>query len=253
MEEMIRVYKLDLEQRIGVRIEVNWIIFEWLVEYAADVINKFVVGRDGRTAYERVKGRKHHGEFARFCSYVMYRVAGSVQGGVMTERWMPGLWLGKRFHTDEHIVMNFGSGKIYRTRNIRVLEHDIGKEDVLRCVGHPWLPSGVAKVSDEIPKAIENTSEVPEEFTFTPKEFQIRLERLQKYGFTDGCPKCRVLMAGRPAPGNNHSVACRKRIADKMKEDPREAKMVKDAEVRNNKYLDSEIARLKIFVVVVVW
>ena len=102
----MRLYKLDLELRIKVRLEVNWIIFEWLVEYAADVINKFVIGSDGMTAWERVKGRKHHGEFVRFCSYVMYRVAGSVQGGVMTERWMPGLWLGKRIHTDEHSVMN---------------------------------------------------------------------------------------------------------------------------------------------------
>jgi hypothetical protein len=113
LEEMVRTFKLDLEQRINTRVEVSWTIFEWLVEFAADVINKFVIGSDGRTAYERVKGKKHHGEFVRFCSYVMYRVAGKVEGGLMTERWMPGLWLGKRFHTDEHIVMNFDSGKYF--------------------------------------------------------------------------------------------------------------------------------------------
>ena len=124
----------------------NFDIVEWLVEYAADVINKFVIGSDGMTAWERVKGKKHHGEFVQCCSYVMYRVAGSVQGGVMTERWMPGLWLGKRFHTEEHIVMNFESGKIFRSRSVRVMDRDICQEDVLRCLGHPWLPSGVAVV-----------------------------------------------------------------------------------------------------------
>ena len=30
---------------------------QWRVEHAADVLNKFAVGIDGRTAYERIKGK----------------------------------------------------------------------------------------------------------------------------------------------------------------------------------------------------
>ena len=69
---------------------------------------------------------------------------------------------------------------MFRTRDIRAIEHEICQEDVLRCVGHPWLPSGVAKVQDEIPRAITDTTEVPEELTFAPKEFQIRNNTLDK-------------------------------------------------------------------------
>ena len=59
--------------------------FAWLVEYAVDMINKRMVSADGKTAYKRLKGKKHHGEFLRFGSRVMYRVQGKVQGGLMRD------------------------------------------------------------------------------------------------------------------------------------------------------------------------
>ena len=33
-------------------------IYPWMVEYAAVVLNRFEVGHDGKTAYERSKGEK---------------------------------------------------------------------------------------------------------------------------------------------------------------------------------------------------
>ena len=42
----------------------------------------------------------------------MFRVAGKVPGGVMTERWHLGTWLGKRFHTEEDIVARKGDGLV---------------------------------------------------------------------------------------------------------------------------------------------
>ena len=43
----------------------------------------------------------------------MFRVAGKVPGGVMTERWHLGTWLGKRFHTEEHIVARKGDRLVW--------------------------------------------------------------------------------------------------------------------------------------------
>ena len=54
-------------------------------------------------------------------------------------------------------------------------------------------------------------------------------------------------MQGRPSPGNNHSSACRARIAAKMKEGPKEAKTVVDVETRRNTFLDDEIPRVEEF------
>ena len=53
--------------------------------------NKKLVGIDGKTAYERLKGKRHHGEFLEICMNVMNRVQDKVQGGEMAERWFEGI------------------------------------------------------------------------------------------------------------------------------------------------------------------
>ena len=63
---------------------------------------------DGKPAYERLKKKTHRGELLPFGAAVMIRVAGKVPGGLMTERWHLGTWLGKRFHTEEHTVARMG-------------------------------------------------------------------------------------------------------------------------------------------------
>ena len=80
----------------------------WLVEHAADVINKALVMSDGSTAYERIKGRKNHGEMLEFARPVMHRVSGKVHGAVMAERWLEDIWLGKCIQSGEHYVAMTG-------------------------------------------------------------------------------------------------------------------------------------------------
>ena len=71
-------------------------LFEWLVEHSADVLNKCAIGSDGRTPYERLKSKKYHGKMLEFASMAMVKLQGKPQGGIMRERWIACLWLGKR-------------------------------------------------------------------------------------------------------------------------------------------------------------
>ena len=41
--------KIGLEQRIGVSIGTDWIVLEWIVELSTSLINRCLVGKDGRT------------------------------------------------------------------------------------------------------------------------------------------------------------------------------------------------------------
>ncbi len=68
MEEMTRTLKLDLEERVGVRVSVNHPIFPWVVEHAVDLLNKILIGVDGRTADQRRKGKKYSGDMYSFCT-----------------------------------------------------------------------------------------------------------------------------------------------------------------------------------------
>ena len=57
-QEQLRTIKHYTEAKLGKRIEVDSPMFSWLIPYCADIINKFRVGADGRTAYERITSHK---------------------------------------------------------------------------------------------------------------------------------------------------------------------------------------------------
>ena len=98
------VILFDLSSRVGSPISVNSPVFPWIAEHATDILNKCHVVSDGKSAFVRLKRRQHRGVLLPFDAAVMFRVAGKVPGGVMTERWHLGTWLGKRLHTEERIV-----------------------------------------------------------------------------------------------------------------------------------------------------
>ena len=114
-----------------------------MVEAAADLLNKFVVGADGRTAYERIKGKKYKGEMAEFGRKIMYKIPCKPQGGLMEERWVPGIWLGKRALPDEHVV-GIEDGSVCVTSAIRLLpdSESWSVEFINKIKGTPWNPKG---------------------------------------------------------------------------------------------------------------
>ena len=58
----MRTVKLDVEDQTGECFSVQLEAFSWLPTYAADCLNKFQIGDDGKTAYERVRGKPYAGE-----------------------------------------------------------------------------------------------------------------------------------------------------------------------------------------------
>ena len=56
-------------------------VLEWLVQHAGMTYTRFQVGSDGKTAFERLKGKRHKGEFLEFGSSVFHRVPEKPQGG----------------------------------------------------------------------------------------------------------------------------------------------------------------------------
>ena len=69
-------------------------------------------------AYERIKGKKYCGLMLEFGTVVHVKFQGKLQGGLLRERWGVGVWLGKRWSNDEHIV-SMSSGKVVRARDVR--------------------------------------------------------------------------------------------------------------------------------------
>ena len=85
VEGIVRTIKLALERRIGKKIPSTHPLMTWLVEHAVDVDNKYSVGTDGRTAYEKSHCELYHGEMFEFGRRVFHMSPGRPQEGSMVE------------------------------------------------------------------------------------------------------------------------------------------------------------------------
>ena len=58
VEAQMRVIRSSLEDRVEAKLGGNHAAWAWIAEYASYLLNRFEVGKDGKTAYERCKGKK---------------------------------------------------------------------------------------------------------------------------------------------------------------------------------------------------
>ena len=117
IEEMVRTLFIDLEQRCGEELSVHDDFFPWLLEHACDLLNRFKVRKGNRTAWEYLTGEPYTGEVYAFGTPVMHRISGPVQGGVISDRWFDGIWIGLQFSSGEHIVAT-SDGRVIRARAV---------------------------------------------------------------------------------------------------------------------------------------
>ena len=57
VEYQIRCMKSALDDRICTDLSIDSNVLPWLIEFASVLVNRYLVGRDGATAFERLKGK----------------------------------------------------------------------------------------------------------------------------------------------------------------------------------------------------
>eukprot|EP00974_Lingulodinium_polyedra_P037479 3594214-Lingulodinium_polyedra.AAC.1 len=88
----------QLQERINKEVPNTHAAMAWLADHAAEVISKHLVGKDGRTPYERLLGRKLREDAIEFGERVYYRKRSTAYEELDT-RWAEGIWVGKRWGT----------------------------------------------------------------------------------------------------------------------------------------------------------
>ena len=111
---MVRTLMLALEARIQGEVPVMHPIMLWLVEHAGELITKYLVGHDGKTAYARLFGTPDRGEGYEFGERVMCKRSA---GSSLSARWEDGIWLGRRWGSITHIVAT-GPGEVCEVRAV---------------------------------------------------------------------------------------------------------------------------------------
>lgn len=249
VEMGLRTHIIDLERKIGAQIEIDDPVVSWMVENIADINNKQSVGVDGRTPYERIKGKRHHGDFCEFGSQIFYIIPMKPQGSLMGPRCASGTWLGKRWNSDEHII-GMDDGAVVRTRAVRGKNStEMWNAAAVRGVkGRPWDPAGTLTHEQmrqestdpfKIPEVPRAATEEEETKKPVPRSFKLTEAMVKKSGATKGCPKCDAIKQGIES-ARTHSQACRRRITERVEEDEEYKGRKERADERANRYCESK-------------
>ena len=247
--DQLRVMKDALESRWKTEIPDNHPVLTWMVEHASYLGNRFLVGRDGKTAYERLKIKPakmmgiEFGEGVHFKKKKVDKQKNEL--AKMSIKWDDGIFLGVRALSGEMIV-GIGDG-VWKTRTVE--RKDVGERWSVRNAelvgGVPW------KVSEDdlecdgtmekvmlkgmLAKRMEEDEESKTKITFdAPQRFRIMKEDLERHGYTEKCPACREMLRYGQTKGRVHSESCRKRMGNDMAD----SKKVQEAKKRENDYFE---------------
>ena len=118
----------------------------------------------GRTSYEMMFDREYKGKVVLFGESVMYKDVTALKGEAVYKR---GVWVGKSFWSDSHIVLT-PKGAV-ESRSIRRLTTQFSADDLVMAKGLPWSfsPQGIlmkmkaptTRRADGVEEAEENAEE----------------------------------------------------------------------------------------------
>lgn len=120
----IRTLKLSTESHFNWKIIPGHPIWEWMVEWGAQLINRYRVDDDGRTGVQIIRGKRCRKPICMFGEKVLWKpLYGSGREVPETDaRFYDGIWLGLLAKSDEDIIGT--SRGVIRARTIRRLPGD---------------------------------------------------------------------------------------------------------------------------------
>ena len=133
----LRTIKHHAEAKLGRRIEVDGVLFSWLIPFCTQIMNKYRVGPDGRTAYERITGHKNRHQVIGFAEAVDFILEPSKQHIHKADsRLMNGIFLGYEWRTTEYIV---GTAEgVFKCRTIRRQAEEVAYDP--ECMDYLTIP-----------------------------------------------------------------------------------------------------------------
>ena len=195
---VFRTLKLCLEARLGKYLPVAHAITAWLLQHACTVINARCRGPDGRTAWQRVKGRSFRQLPLGFGECVLYKLPSkgpqSTPDGNMGSRWLEGVFLGYNRSSNSYIVATEAGTVSARSLYRRPIANRWSLERISAIVATPWSlrekPDREVRLAENIEEQGTPAEPRSREIADLPKAFRIDYKDLVEHGFIAGCPQC---------------------------------------------------------------
>jgi hypothetical protein len=239
----LRVMLIALEARLHKKIDLRHPIAAWMTTHVGYILSHYEVGKDGRTAYERLKGKHTGVELCEFGEVIHYMPLKEISGALASAdaRYKKGVWLGVNERTSERMVGTM-DGNVVGTRSVKRLpdEEKWSAEAVEQIRGVPWNFDGV----DGAPPVIvfperDATADaaplpVPRPEGPVPRRLKLLRKDLETHGFTEGCPGCDAQVnPKRSVDGRlvtrTHSDECRGRLLEAIRKTPEGSRRIDEA------------------------
>ena len=227
IREFVRVYKDQVEEKAGIKLDSDEVIILWMIRWAAMVCSRYLVGKDGKTAYERRKGRKCTDKVAAIGEKVWYRKVrhGKERVNQLEVEWEEGIWLGRARESNETIIGT--ADGVLRAYAIKRMDPDErwDGEAIKRLQGTPQQPDPskpgvripVRVTFDPMEEAEPSEAREARREKELGRRMRITKPLLEHYGYSEDCEGCRRKRAGMDA--RLHTDRCRARLWDDMKKD----------------------------------
>ena len=226
-----RVLKINLQAKVGRKIEPDEPIMPWLIRWAAMALSRYSRGKDGKTPYQRQIGRSCDIEVVPFGEVVLYRLPEVARDRhqALEERWAKGVWMGHARSTNAALI-GTADGVIKAWGFRRLPEGQQWDGDMIKSIrGTPkeWkVDSGEDAQQIEmrdggIPYDGAGLEAPKSSRAGERRSMYLRRSDFERYGFSDGCPGCRDMAIQRPGPSSGwsaHTPACRKIMEEKIRE-----------------------------------
>jgi len=169
----------------------------------------------------------------------------------MTERRVLGIWLGKRFLSDERLV-GIEDGSVCVSSSVRLMpdSESWSVEWVNKILGTPWRPKGSGPGSEEDtavevipagnPLDVGHPQPRKQRQEGAPREVYITKEHIVKFGYTASCLKRRAMREGFQVT-RGHSSLCRERIMEALRSDEDSKELLEKAEEKNQRFLARQV------------
>ena len=244
VREQTRTILGSIEEKCGARIDRKSPAMQWLVRWAATLVSRYQMGEDGKTPYERIRGRKCKGPIAMFGERVLYKELNDGRGDrrKIETTWKEGVWLGIKNRTGEHIIGTpEGAVKAYSVRR-RPEEERWSVAEVNAVRGTPGCPKP-GRHDTRVPVRVRETQDPlperaqPEELR--ARRIYYRKADFEKAGYTQGCEGCVRLQDGRDR--RPHKKECVERMNNELEQTAEGRERLRKAEERMNEGIARQI------------
>ena len=184
VKDMVRVHLAALQKKIAGSSPSHHPVVSWLVPHCAECITKYLVGKDGKTAYQRIFGKPARDEVFEFGERLLWRKRQSaIHNTDLNGRYLDGIWLGKRWGTHTHLVWTGTEVvEVYAFQRLP-LDERWSREQLEAVTATPW--NWKSSTDPQGPGRAPMLDEpVAEHEPRAPNPMHITMEDLENYGFT---------------------------------------------------------------------